>query len=161
MNPGPKIKYDGPITRKILNQWKKLTPKEKERQALEWDKRLKESHRKIRLTQFERGEFAIKLAQTGAYKLLMGDSASTLNAYLSQPEFKINIRQFFRVMRVWQKWVNEFGYTYEELYEIPLDALEQVAQIVTAETKEKWFHALKTLSMSDIKEYIRENSDET
>lgn len=148
MNSGPKVKYNGPVTKKILRQWKKLTPKEKEKQAIEWDRELKESHREIRLAQFKRGENAVKLAVSGGYKLIMGDDASTLNAYLAQPEFKINIRQFYRLMRVWQTWVNEFGYTYEQLYEIPLDVLEQVAQIVSAETKDKWFHALKTLSMN-------------
>ena len=158
MNPGPKIKYLGLITKKFLNKWKKLSDKEKIALAYQLDKELKETHHFIRVAQFKRGEIAVKLAITGGYKLLMGDSSASLHAYLAQPEFKINARQFFRLMRVWQRWVNEFGYDYEDLYEIPLDLLEQVAQIATEQDKEKWLHALKRLSVSDIKKYIKENS---
>ena len=158
MNPGPKIKYDGPLTAKLLRQWKKLSTKEQGELAYIWDQELKESNKVVRIAQFRRGENAVKLAVTGAFKLLMDDDSASLHAYLAQPEFKINARQFFRLMRVWQKWVNEFGYDYEDLYEIPLDILEQVAQLATEDDKEKWLHALKTLSVSDIKKYIKENS---
>ena len=94
----------------------------------------------------------------GAYLKLMHDDALyvhedclTWNEYLDMPEVDLSRSQAYKLMAVYERWVERYGHDPEELIGTSLEKLYIASSQANEENEEEWLEKAKTLSRADLK----------
>jgi len=94
----------------------------------------------------------------GAYLKLMHDKelykeedCERWTDYLNLPEVDLSRSQACKLMAVYDRWVNQYGHSPEELIGISVEKLYIASSQATIETEEDWLEKARVLSRDDLK----------
>jgi len=93
-----------------------------------------------------------KIIRDNKYYLALDEECKTFNQYIAT--LGISQGHIYNSIRIYEKWVLEYGYNVDDLAEVPYSKLLMISPITTAENKDEMLAQAKVLSRSDLKHNI-------
>lgn len=126
-----------------------------------------ELHRKlveiVRIAKFSfvgMGKLLYQLSVKNLFKKAIGDGIETWEEYLRQPEIGLSIGEANRLVQIYETFVLRFGYSEEEISEIPVKNLHYLLPLAKKsepEQMEDLISDAKVLSQSDFRIKVAEH----
>ena len=94
----------------------------------------------------------------GAYLKVIHDNSLyieldsiTWQDYLDTPEIDLSRSQAYKLMAVYERWIEKYGYSPDEICKISIEKLYIASSQANKETADEWLEKAKTLSRADLK----------
>ena len=100
-------------------------------------------------------QFLTEIFQERYFKEILGDSAATWKAYLSQIEVFYSRSTANSLLRIYKKLTLKLKIIPDQYTDLPLSRLIDILSIVTNENAEDWFFKARTLLSKDWKIEVR------
>ena len=89
-----------------------------------------------------------KVKREGYYLELGSDS---FEEYCSQPEIDLSANRCNKLIRIYDRWIEDYGYTVKQIEGIDTECLDIAQSQATDETKEEWLEKARLLSRADLR----------
>lgn len=99
-----------------------------------------------------------KIIRDNKYYLALDEECKTFNQYIAT--LGISQGHIYNAIRIYEKWVIEYGYSVDDLAEVPYSKLLMINSVATPENKDEMLAQAKTLSRSDLKYNLKEKQGE-
>ena len=76
---------------------------------------------------------------------------SSFEEYCSQPEVDLTANRCNKLIRIYNRWVEDYGYEVKELEGIDTECLDIAQSQATSETQEEWLEKARLLSRADLR----------
>ena len=89
------------------------------------------------------------------YRIIMGDTEASWKAFLCQPEINLHVAKADRLVKIYQKYIQELGLSTEDIYGVDSNILVRLASVVTKDNVGEWIEKAKNLSRADVYREIK------
>lgn len=90
------------------------------------------------------------------YKAVLGDDKAEWVQYLGQVETFYSRNTVYNLMRIYDKFVNELGYEYSNICDIPKSRLIELLPIINSSNKDELIEQARILTSRDFTDVIRQ-----
>lgn len=94
----------------------------------------------------------------GAYLKVIHDNnlylelnSDTWQDYLNTPEIDLSRSQAYKLMAVYERWIEKYGYSPDDICKISIEKLYIASSQANEETADEWLEKARTLSRADLK----------
>jgi len=91
----------------------------------------------------------LKAIKTNAYYLELG--FTSFEEYCQQPDVDLSVNRCNKLIRIYNRWIEDYGYKVEELEGVDTECLDIAQSQATEETKEEWLEKARLLSRADLR----------
>ncbi|TET08484.1 MAG: hypothetical protein E3J83_03295 [Candidatus Atribacteria bacterium] len=91
----------------------------------------------------------LKAVKTNAYYLEL--DFSSFEEYCAQPDVDLTVNRCNKLIRIYDRWIEDFGYTVEEIAGTDTECLDIAQSQASEENKEEWLERAKLLSRADLR----------
>ena len=84
-------------------------------------------------------------------KLYIELDSLTWQEYLDTPEIDLSRSQAYKLMAVYERWVEKWGYDPDEVSKVSIEKLYRASSQATDDNHEEWFEKARVLSRADLK----------
>jgi predicted nuclease of restriction endonuclease-like RecB superfamily len=79
----------------------------------------------------------------------------SFDEYCSIPEIDLSRSQVFKLISVYERWIERYGHKEEEIQDISIEKLYIASSQANDENQEEWLEKARTLSRDDLKDTKR------
>ena len=91
----------------------------------------------------------LKMMKTKEYYIELG--FNTFEEYCQTPEVDLTVNRCNKLIRIYNRWVEDYGYEVKELEGIDTECLDIAQSQATSENYEEWLERARVLSRADLR----------